>query len=99
MIKPRQIERSSFILMDNNGQTRVYRMVSGPLQDSTLDSKSQKYKTILIDLCFASSFPWMFCNMEEYIDNWKLKIDWAISKVLFCPTTILEKLDMGSFSI
>ena len=28
--KPRQIERSSFFLLDHNGQTRVYRLVSGP---------------------------------------------------------------------
>ena len=28
--KPRQIERSSFFLLDRNEQTRVYRLVSGP---------------------------------------------------------------------
>ena len=27
--KPRQIERSVFFLVDHNGQTRVYRLVSG----------------------------------------------------------------------
>merc|ERR1711875_121500 len=29
MIKPRQIERSGFFLLDNNGQTQIYRLVSG----------------------------------------------------------------------
>ena len=29
MIKPRQIERSGVFLLDHNGQTRVYRLVSG----------------------------------------------------------------------
>ena len=29
MIKPRQIERSVFFLLDHNGQTRIYRLVSG----------------------------------------------------------------------
>ena len=28
--KPRQIECSGFFLLDHNGQTRVYRLVSGP---------------------------------------------------------------------
>ena len=28
-IKPRQIERSCFLLLDHNGQTRIYRLVSG----------------------------------------------------------------------
>ena len=28
--KPRQIERSGFFLLDHNGQTWVYRLVSGP---------------------------------------------------------------------
>ena len=27
--KPRQIERSSFFLLDHNGKTRIYRLVSG----------------------------------------------------------------------
>ena len=31
MIKPRQIERSGFFLLDHNGQTRIYRLVSGQL--------------------------------------------------------------------
>ena len=29
MTKPMQIERSGFFLLDHNGQTRVYRLVSG----------------------------------------------------------------------
>ena len=29
-IKPRQIERSAFFLLDHNGQTQVYRLVLGP---------------------------------------------------------------------
>ena len=29
MIKPRQIERSGFFLLDHNGQIRIYRLVSG----------------------------------------------------------------------
>ena len=29
MLKPRQIERSGFLLLDHNGQTRVNRLVSG----------------------------------------------------------------------
>ena len=29
MIKPRQIERSGFFLLDHNGQTWIYRLVSG----------------------------------------------------------------------
>ena len=29
MIKPRQIERSGFFLLDHNGQTQIYRLVSG----------------------------------------------------------------------
>jgi len=37
--KPRQIERSSFFLLDHNGKTRIYRLVSGsfdvPLQRKT----------------------------------------------------------------
>ena len=27
--KPRQIERSSFFLLDHNGKTQIYRLVSG----------------------------------------------------------------------
>ena len=30
MTKPRQIKRSGLFLLDRNGQTRVYRLVSGP---------------------------------------------------------------------
>ena len=29
MIKPRQIEHSGFFLLDHNGQTQIYRLVSG----------------------------------------------------------------------
>ena len=29
MIKPRQIERSGFFLLDHNGQTQIYRLVLG----------------------------------------------------------------------
>merc|ERR1712081_119283 len=29
MIKPRHIERSGFFLLDHNGQTQIYRLVSG----------------------------------------------------------------------
>ena len=29
MIKPRQIECSGFFLLDHNGQTQIYRLVSG----------------------------------------------------------------------
>ena len=29
MIKPKQIERSVFFLLDHNGQTGIYRLVSG----------------------------------------------------------------------
>ena len=28
-IKPRQIKRSGFLLLDHNGQTQIYRLVSG----------------------------------------------------------------------
>ena len=56
MTKPRQIERSVFFLLDQNGQTQIYRLVSGQLDVwlwrncdfSTKDDDLEKYS---LELC------------------------------------------------
>ena len=56
IIKPRQIERSGFFLLDHNEQTQIYRLVSGQLDAWLLRNRDFLTKDDDLEKCALELF-------------------------------------------